>query len=322
MGDLRADPQGQDHGPQQWVFWTPWACHEAQGVPFTQRPRTSDHRVPEATVSGPPSSPLVEGPPPPVVGEHPTDAEASQRMDEPPPEALTQSLSSSSSPDEAVAGALASGPPPIDLRAHQDLLRRVAQSINLPVEEVAEDDDPVTSIIGAEAPLRVALPFIQTIQRNANTVWQSPASIPPTARGVERKYSVPPNGYEYLYTHPAPDSLVVQSVNDRERHGQPAPAPKSKEARRMDLLGWKVYSAGGLQLRIANQLALLGRYTYDTLVSLSKFMELVPTDSRPEFSALIEEGKKASRSSLQASLDSADSGANTLASGVTMRRIS
>ncbi|XP_044851125.1 A.superbus venom factor 1-like [Mauremys mutica] len=255
------------------------SVEEAQGVKKPDGAMRSVYikiciRAPEATVSGPPPSSLVEEPLPPVVAEHPTDAEASQRMDEPPPEALIQGLSSSSSPDEAVAGASTSGPPPIDLRAHQDLLRRVAQSINLPVEEVAEDDDPVTTIIGAEAPLRVALPFIRTIQRNANTVWQSPASIPPTARGVERKYSVPPNGYEYLYTPPPPDSLVVQSVNDRERHGQPAPAPKSKEAQRMDLLVRKVYLAGGLQLRIANQLALLSRYTYDTLVSLSKFTEL------------------------------------------------
>ncbi|XP_044851192.1 voltage-dependent P/Q-type calcium channel subunit alpha-1A-like [Mauremys mutica] len=246
----------------------------------------------------------------------------SQAPEQPPAEVVVQTLSSSSSPDEAVAGAATADPPPIDLRAHQDLLRRVAKAIDLPVAEVPEDEDPVTNVIGAEAPMRVALPFIKTIQKNATTIWQSPASVPPTARSVERKYSVPPTGYEYLYTHPAPDSLVVQSVNDRERHGQPAPAPKSKDARRMDLLGRKVYSAGGLQLRIANQLALLARYAFDIFVSLAKYSELIPAASRQEFSALVEEGRKASRSSIQAALDSADSGARTLASGVTMRRIS
>lgn len=243
-------------------------------------------------------------------------------MDEPPPEPTGQGLSSASSPDEAVAGSSTADPPPIDLKAHQDLLRRVAQSINLPIAEVVENDDPVTNVIGSEAPVRVALPFIRTIQRNANTIWQTPASVPPTARGVERKYSVPPTGYEYLYTHPTPDSLVVQSVNDRERNGQPAATPKSKDARRMDLLGRKIYSAGGLQLRIANQSALLARYTYEMLLSLSKFADLVPASSRQEFTALLEDGKKSARSSIQAALDSADSGARTLASGVTMRRIS
>ncbi|XP_039352843.1 zinc finger protein 189-like [Mauremys reevesii] len=148
-------------------------------------------------------------------------------------------------------------------------------------------------------------------QKNSATIWQSPSSVAPTARGVERKYSVPPQGYEYLYVHPTPDSLVVQSVNDRERHGQPAAAPKAKDARRMDLLGRKIYSAGGLQLRIANQMALLSRYTFNILGCLAKFTELTPQESRPEFSALLEEGKLASRTLIKAAVDAADSGART-----------
>ncbi|XP_050788117.1 uncharacterized protein LOC127039037 [Gopherus flavomarginatus] len=182
--------------------------------------------------------------------------------------------------------------------------------MNLQVEEVPEIEDPVVDILSADAPTRVVLPFIRTIQANADTIWQSPALIPPTARGVERKYMVPSKGYEYLYTHPPPCSLVVQSVNKRECHGQQAPAPKSKEARRMNLLGRKIYSAGGLQLRVANQQALLSRYNFNTW------------ESHQEFTALLEEGKKVARTSLQASLDTADSAARTLASGVTIRHIS
>ncbi|XP_044860104.1 GTPase IMAP family member 8-like [Mauremys mutica] len=191
----------------------------------------------------------------------------------------------------------------------------------LPVEEVKEDEDPITNVVGSDMPVRVALPFVRTVQRNATTIWQTPASVPPTARGVERKYSVPPTGYEYLYVHPAPDSLVVQSVNDRERNGQPAPAPKSKDARRMDLLGRKVYSAGGLQMRIGNQLVLLARYVFDILTSLDKFSDLLPSTSHQDFTTMLEEGRRSSRSSITAALDVADSGARTLASGVTMRRI-
>lgn len=234
---------------------------------------------------------------------------------------VVQELSSSSSPDEAVAGAAAREPPPVDAKAHQDLLRRVATAMDLPVEEVKEDEDPITNVVGSDLPVRVALPFVRTVQRNATTIWQTPASVPPTARGVERKYSVPPTGYEYLYVHPTPDSLVVQSVNDRERNGQPAAAPKSKEARRMDLLGRKVYSAGGLQMRIGNQQVLLARYVFDILTSLARFTDLLPVASRQDFSTMLEEGRRSSRSSITAGLDAADSGARTLATGVTMRRI-
>ncbi|XP_065418802.1 uncharacterized protein LOC135974494 [Chrysemys picta bellii] len=235
---------------------------------------------------------------------------------------LPSEASSSSSPDEALAGRTASGPPPIDLRAHQDLLRRVARNMDLQAEEIVEVQDQVVSILSADAPSRVALPLIRTIQANATTIWQTPASIPPTARGVERKYFVPSKGHEYLYTHAPPCSLVVSSVNTRERHGQQAAAPKSKDAKRFDLFGHKVYLVGGLQLRAANQQALLSRYSYNSWNSMGKFKELVPQDSREEFGALVEEGKKVARTSLQASLDIADSAARTLASGIAMRRVS
>ncbi|XP_065439796.1 uncharacterized protein LOC135981398 [Chrysemys picta bellii] len=232
---------------------------------------------------------------------------------------LLPEAASSSSPDEAVTGTTASGPPPIDLRAHKDLLRRVARNMDLQVEEIVEVEDPVVSILSADAPSRVALPIIRTIQANANAIWQTPASILRTARGVERKYFVPSKDHEYLYTHPPPCSLVVSSVNARERHGQQAAA---KDAKRFYLFGRKVYSAGGLQLRAANQQALLSRYNYNSWNSMGKFKELVPQDSREEFGALVEEGKMVARTSLQASLDIADSAARTLASGIAMFQVS
>ncbi|XP_065406172.1 uncharacterized protein LOC122174245 [Chrysemys picta bellii] len=267
----------------------------------------------EASVSAPPD----------VLDPRAGDAPAQEQGDQDPPlDPLPPEASSSSSPDEAVAGTSCTGPPPIDLRAHQDLLRRVARNMDLQAEEIVEVQDPIVNILAADAPSRVALPLIRTIQANANTIWQTPASIPPTARGVERKYFVPSKDYEYLYTHPQPCSLVVASVNARERHGQQAAAPKSKEAKRLDLFGRKVYSAGGLQLRAANQQALLSRYNFNSWNSMGKFKELVPQESREEFGALVEEGKKVARTSLQASLDIADSAARTLASGIAMQRTS
>ncbi|XP_050820364.1 uncharacterized protein LOC127056501 [Gopherus flavomarginatus] len=118
--------------------------------------------------------------------------------EEPSSDPLVPGLSSSSSPDEAVAGTSSVGPPPIDLRAHQDLLRHVAQNMNLQAEEVPEVQDPVVDILSSGAPTRVALPFIRTIQANATTIWQSLASVLPAAQGIERKYMVPSKGYEYL----------------------------------------------------------------------------------------------------------------------------
>ncbi|XP_065416981.1 serine/arginine repetitive matrix protein 2-like [Chrysemys picta bellii] len=327
LGHWQEMAEDHSHGPSHWSFWTPWAYHQEQGapIPSTSRSGHSVRRAPESTISRPPPGGMEASvsTPPDTMDPSAGDAPAQEQGDQDPPlDPVPPEASSSSSPDEAVAGTSCTGPPPIDLRAHQDLLRRMARNMDLQAEEIVEVHDPIVNILGADAPSRVALPLIRTIQTNADTIWKTPASIPPTARGVERKYFVPSKDYGYLYTHPQPCSLVVESVNARERHGQQAAAPKSKEAKRLDLFGRKVYSAGGLQLRAANQQALLSRYNFNSWNSMGKFKELIPQESREEFGAMVEEGKKVARTSLQASLDIADSAARTLASGIAMRRIS
>ncbi|EMP37670.1 Semaphorin-5A [Chelonia mydas] len=112
---------------------------------------------------------------------------------------------------------------------------------------------------------------------------------------------------------------VISAVNEKEQQGQQASAPKAKEAKRLDLLGRKVYSSGGLQLRIANQQEILNRHNFNSWMAVSKFKDCLPKNSHSEFAALIEEGKAVAKTSLQASLDSANSAARTIALRVVMR---
>lgn len=77
---------------------------------------------------------------------------------------------------------------------------------------------------------------------------------------------------------------------------------------------------GGQQVRIANQQAILNRHNLNSWNSMSKFKDCLLQDLHPEFAALIQEGKAVAKTSLQASLDSADSAVRMIASGVVMRR--
>lgn len=71
---------------------------------------------------------------------------------------------------------------------------------------------------------------------------------------------------------------------------------------------------------MANQQAMLSRYNFNSWDSMSKKRELLPTESKAEFLALVKEGKAVARTSLLASLNWADSAACTISSGVVMRR--
>ncbi|EMP36933.1 Amiloride-sensitive sodium channel subunit beta [Chelonia mydas] len=185
------------------AHYTPMAPEDPLWDRAVERPRTS-------TAPPPPTSMAPE---PPVAGCSEVADPASREpegQEDPVP-----GTSSSSLPDEAVAGT-STTLPPMDTKGHQDLLRRVAVNLNLQAEEVMEDSDPMVDVLTPEGPSRVALPLIRTIQNTTKVLWQTLASKPPTAKGVERCYFVPQKGYGHLFTHPQPGTLVVDEANHKE----------------------------------------------------------------------------------------------------------
>ncbi|XP_075789304.1 uncharacterized protein LOC142830149 [Pelodiscus sinensis] len=225
---------------------------------------------------------------------------------------------SSSSPDEALADPALSLPS-MDACTHQDL-RRMAANLAIPVEPVIEDTDPMVDILTEDTPARLALPLNKTVSKITNALWQTPATLTPTLKGAERRYYVPNSEHDYLYSQPNPGSLVVQAAAQKERLPQPGPSPKAREPKRLDLLGRKVYATGALQLRIANQQAMLSRYAFNTWQAVEKFRDRLPVEDCQEFTAVALEGKVISQTALQAALDTVDSAAHTMATGVVMRR--
>ncbi|EMP39916.1 hypothetical protein UY3_02868 [Chelonia mydas] len=184
-----------------------------------------------------------------------------------------------------------------------------------------ETSDSLFNVLSPLALGRVALPLHEGVAKLSNALCQTPASLAPISKKVECKYCVPAKGHEYLYTHPAPNSLVVESVNHRERQGQPAPTPKNKN-QRLDSFRRKVYSSSSFQLRVANHQALLGWYEFNLWGSLHKSEDSLQECDRKEFKALVEEGAAAARASLQAASDAADTAAQSMASAVSRRQTS
>ncbi|EMP35619.1 Protein transport protein Sec61 subunit alpha isoform 1 [Chelonia mydas] len=158
--------------------------------------------------------------------------------------------------------------------------------------------------------------------KNFKCLVENPGLTGPHLEESGMQYFVPTKGHEYLYTHPAPNSLVVESVNHREQQGQPAPTPKNKDSRRLDSFGRKIYSSSSFQLQVANYQALLGRYEFSLWSSLPKFEDSLQEYDRKEFKALVEEGTAAARATLQAASDVADTAAWSIDSAVSVRRAS
>ncbi|XP_034638878.1 uncharacterized protein LOC117883577 [Trachemys scripta elegans] len=295
----------------QWCQWAPWpqapvppGLRSVVGASQAQPTSPPWHRD-EAVGTDPPAPTRAPG----------QDVELPAQLGADDTAALT-----SSAPDDSVAPL-----PPVsqeDFKAHQELLRRVALNLQLQAEEMEEPSDKLFNVLTSSRPGRVAFLLHQGVANITTGLWQTPASLGPISKKAERKYFVPTKGLEYFYSHPTPNSLVVESVNYRERHRQPAPTPKDKDACRLDSFGRKVYSSASFQLRVANHQALLSRYDFNLWGPLPKFEPSVHEQARKEFRALVEEGAAATKAALQVASDAADMAARSMAAAISMRRAS
>ncbi|EMP33096.1 hypothetical protein UY3_09756 [Chelonia mydas] len=173
-----------------------------------------------------------------------------------------------------------------------------------------ESSDSLFNVLSPLGLGKVALPLHEGVAKISKALWETPASLAPISKKAECKY---------LYTHPAPNSLVVEPVNHRERQSQPALTPKNKDSRRLDSFRRKIYLSSSFQLRVANHEALLGPYEFNLWGSLPKFEDSLQDHDRKEFQALVEEGAADSRVSLQAASDAADMATRSMASVVSMK---
>lgn len=67
------------------------------------------------------------------------------------------------------------------------------------------------------APSQIALRVQKAILQSAQSVWHAPASYAPTPKRVERCFSIPTKDTDFLFTHPQPNSSVVQAAMNKAR---------------------------------------------------------------------------------------------------------
>lgn len=69
-------------------------------------------------------------------------------------------------------------PPPDEYKANQELLKRVALTLSIQVEEVKLSSYHLADILATADPSRVALPLSEAIMDPLKGLLQSPASLP------------------------------------------------------------------------------------------------------------------------------------------------
>ncbi|XP_074843059.1 deubiquitinase OTUD6B isoform X1 [Carettochelys insculpta] len=225
--------------------------------------------------------------------------------------------SSLSSPDEATAPGDVH--PPDDLKQFQELFKRVAFTQGIQTAEVQEKHHKLLKNLRPPASSKIAILLNEAIMESATTIWQTPASAPPINKRADKKYFIPAKGMEFLFSHPQPNSLVVESSQQRSKTSQYKAGGMDKDAKKLELFGRQVYSST-LLLRMANYAAHPANRNFDNYSRLTCLMDSLPEDKKPVLKAIVQEGYAASRTGVQIALDVADTAARSTATAVVMRR--
>ncbi|XP_075789594.1 uncharacterized protein LOC142830175 [Pelodiscus sinensis] len=305
--------------PHQWYphqYPYPPPPYATQWQPWSPHPKRSHHR-PSSTVSRPPPA----SPPATTSATEPNSPAPSDGHDSlSDGETRSPMHNSSSSPDEAVT----TDAPPSgdDTKKFQELFKRVALAQEKDLQEVQVKQYRLLRSLQPPTATRIAIPMDEAIMDPANNIWQTPASITPTNKRVDRKYFIAPKDMDFLFTHPPPNSLVVDSVRHKGKQPNLRSTPQDRDHKKVDIMGRKVYSSSTLLLRAANYTAMLADYDNANYAKLQDLLQHLPEHKRPTLRSIMQEGLAISRTALQSAMDVADTAARITASAIVLRRMS
>lgn len=100
-------------------------------------------------------------------------------------------------------------------------MKQLASNLGLEVEELRETSHSLIDILVVASSTKIALPINETVMGPVRALWQTLSSLASRAKRAEKKYYVPAKGFDYLFSHPPPGSLVVFAANERDRQVLP-----------------------------------------------------------------------------------------------------
>ena len=187
--------------------------------------------------------------------------------------------------------------------------------VHQPIEQV---EDRIFDVLYTEKTAPVAMPFPATLLKTVKQNWKTPSSTPPTSRRLEAMYRVQDSGVPFLFTHPKPNSIIVEAAQGRSQRTHTSPA--DKEGRRLDLFGRRVYSAAALGLRVAAYQAAMARYQILLWDKMWAVCEELPDERKNLARAFHQEAVRLSHLQLTTTQHGTDCAAKAMVSGVAMRR--
>lgn len=76
-----------------------------------------------------------------------------------------------------------------NFKLFQDLEQRVAEALQIPLQEMTESYHKLVDILHSSISSRVALPVNEALLNPTKVIWQTSASVPPTYKQADQKFT-------------------------------------------------------------------------------------------------------------------------------------
>lgn len=100
---------------------------------------------------------------------------------------------------------------------------------------------------------QVPSPVNEALFEPAKAIWQTSSPHLQHVKELKQKYYVADKGFEFLFTHSSPNSLVVDAISECGRQPLSKATPYNKDQKCLDLFGRKSYSSTALQFQIVSE---------------------------------------------------------------------
>ncbi|KAJ7304165.1 hypothetical protein JRQ81_011695 [Phrynocephalus forsythii] len=205
------------------------------------------------------------------------------------------------------------------IKNYSDFIIRMAKSLNVPTHRPAlQHSDHLFDKISPDFTAPVHLSVIPSFLSMAKETLQE-LSSPSTSSRFESFYRVHDEGAPFLLKRPHPNSVIV-AVSQMQSSNKRVHIPPSKEGRKLDSMGRRLYSTASLAFKVANYQGVMGAYQRVLLDKLLPFLDLLPDSSKAEATAIYKEAMFVAAQQMLSARHASNCATRSLGAAVILRR--
>lgn len=209
--------------------------------------------------------------------------------------------------------------PPEGSKAYLDFITRLATALDVQVtNDTPKVTDVVHQLVQSDLPPRTVLPMLPVHLEVLKEAWEKPASVPPASKRLEAFYKVPRADAKFLFSHPAPNSVIVHCATKSKRLWQGA--PPDREGRKIDTLAQKVYSLTATVSKMHNYLAYFSGYALHLADQFAPLLSELSPASQQTATALMSELTRISKHQIHTLQHTVSCSSKLLSTAIALRR--